>query len=367
MADFHWDDSHVEWFLEAFSNNTKEISGRDVEKRYRPKKGEPKKGRPIDKEATITTEDFRSLMRLMVEKGNARAVCSYSNSSKYRIRMVSEKYPYTSDLFDEDIFSHPFLIEPMPEPIDLYSLYGVPPTHVEWDSENLAQWGLVAIEGFAYRLAFMAYNNKGGDFDLVFDFIENTLSPYIFNDKESKELFILNAGIFIAMYRLYKAGKIELLDHAINNPAQTIGRNDPPCGYIRNYSPESIGNYKNIFIDDFRSNLIKDFLVSVDRRNWPERSVSDETYYKSFRLHIRSVEQNKPTPTKVMKVLKTGDYSDETKYWISRAIGRNMVPILRKSQKTEIVKAIAELDKAINDRENFKLTCNSKSVGKVRI
>jgi hypothetical protein len=46
MANFQWNESHVEWCLNTFKDCTQELSAGDIEKRYRPKQGEPKKGKP---------------------------------------------------------------------------------------------------------------------------------------------------------------------------------------------------------------------------------------------------------------------------------------------------------------------------------
>jgi hypothetical protein len=358
MTDFEWNESHVEWFVKTFGNSKKEIFGRCVEKRYRPKNGEPKKGRPIGNEKTITMDDFRMLMRLMVVKGKARVVCSYSGSSKYSIRMVSEEYPYKVELFDRHIFNHPVMIASMPTPEDLFCIYRVPPNYLETDS-NKSDYILVSWYGMAYMVAFAAYNFKGGDFDCVFDWVSVNISPDFFYDKCQKELFIFETNIFIALYKVCKAGKVELMMDVINNPAQTIGRNDPIDIPIENFTPTVIGDYNN-FLKSFRSDLIKDFMVLVDKQHWPKRSIKDETYYKTYRWLVRSVETNSHIDPRWMTTLEPGQYSKETQYRLDNCLGEDSISILRKSEDNDILKAIRELTQAVSNRENFKLASNSK-------
>jgi hypothetical protein len=365
MSDFQWGDSHIEWFSRTFANRRTELSRRDVEKLYKPRKGEPRKGKSKGGEKTITPQDFGNLMRLMVVNGKARATYSYSGSSKYRIRMVSEDYSYFSDLFDQEIFSYLLGNSPMPAPDDLTDIYA-PNANIDWDNYSIAIWKLYYWRGIAHSFAFEAYNYRGGDFDFVFDRIAE-LTPFVFDNEESKEIFIFDTGIFIAMYKALKVGKDELMDEAIRNPPQTIARNDPACKYELDFTPSHQGNYNVLFTGDFRSDLILDFLAEIDRRAWTQR-VSGETFYKAHRKLIRLVETNQPIPSSLMKTLKGGEYSEETKYRISRAAGATSTTVLRKSQKPEILKAINEIEQAISNKENFKLPCNlTKKIGKVRI
>jgi hypothetical protein len=85
MSVFGWEQGHVEWFFETFGSETKEIAGGDVEKRYTPKKkkGEPNKGRSKNGEDTISMQDFRHLMRMMVSRRLARVVKGHVRSSPY--------------------------------------------------------------------------------------------------------------------------------------------------------------------------------------------------------------------------------------------------------------------------------------------
>jgi hypothetical protein len=39
MANFQWNESHIEWCLKKFKARTKELSAGDIEKQYTPKKG----------------------------------------------------------------------------------------------------------------------------------------------------------------------------------------------------------------------------------------------------------------------------------------------------------------------------------------
>jgi hypothetical protein len=366
MSDFQWGDLHIDWFSRTFANRRTELSRRAVEKLYKPRKGEPRKGKSKGGEKTITPQDFGNLMRLMVVNGKARATYSYSGSSKYRIRMVSEDYSYVSDLFDQEIFTYPSMRSPMPWPDDLTGIY-TPNANIDWDNYNIAIWKLCYWRGIAHKIAFGAYNYRGGDFDFVFDKIAE-FTPFVFDDEKSKEIFIFDTAIFIAIYKAFKIGKDELMDEAIRNPPQTIARNDPACRYKLDFTSSHQGNYNVHFIGAFRSDLILDFLAEIDRRDWVTH-VSPETFYKAHRKLIRLVETKQPIPPSLMKTLQGGEYSEETEYRILGAAGATSTTVLSKSQKPEILKAINEIEQAISNKENFKLTCNlaKKKVGKVRI
>jgi hypothetical protein len=346
MNVFHWQQHHIDWFVRTFAKEQKPISRREVEKRYKPRRGEPKKGRSLQGEKTITVEDFGRLMRLVVTNGHARVISSFSGSKNYRIQMVSEDYPFTEILFDDEIFNNSFLS--MPNQVALRELY-LPKFMEEWNDDIKLRWSIYFNEGSFRRLAFWIYNHAGGDFDRIFD-----RDPIEYSSIANREIFVLDVCIYIAVYKALKAGRDELLDYSRRNPPSLINRDRQAMEL--DFSPEKIYDYKNIFIQSFRSDLIMEFLACVDRMGWNGREVSSSTRYKAKRLFIRQIEASENRYIQPPKTIEGGEYSEETKYRINNAFGGKYIELLKRSNDPVVIEAVRGIDLAIEDRENFKLT-----------
>jgi hypothetical protein len=202
MTDFQWQHHHLEWFVKTFSGTTKELSSGDIEKRYTPKRGEPKKGKSKNGEKTITVQDFRNLMRAVVTQKLARVTTSHVRAKGYRIRMVTEEYPYHQNIFDENA-----LYEYMPGKELLLSAY-ILSQEIEWNQKAENLWTLCQAEGRRYSLALKVINNHGGDFDLIFDYLESFKlhqeSKYLYArlllEDAERELFTLQINFFVQLY-----------------------------------------------------------------------------------------------------------------------------------------------------------------------
>jgi hypothetical protein len=103
-----WTHSHIDWFMDKFQNHIKEIDAREIQRAFGSRKGDK-----FPDSSEKKSEIFRYLMRLIVHHELARVTQSFSGSTDYRIIMVSESRPYVEKVFDDDIFSHPLILNPL--------------------------------------------------------------------------------------------------------------------------------------------------------------------------------------------------------------------------------------------------------------
>ena len=208
MTNFQWQEQHLEWFLRTFKGEIEELAARDITARYRPRRGEPRKGRSKKGEQTIDAQDFRNLMRLMVLNKYARVTNSYQESRNYKIRMVSDDYPFIQEAFDRELFNHPFIKKPLPGVEEVKNTYL---TSVEGrgDASFDEAYKRSNTLGSLYVEAFRIHNYEGGDFDLILHLLdEPPMQPSDIADQ--RELFILHVRFFIAVYKAFKIGLPEL-------------------------------------------------------------------------------------------------------------------------------------------------------------
>jgi hypothetical protein len=75
-------------------------------------------------------QDFRNLMRLMVINEFARATRSYSKSKNYRIRMISDSYPYAQEIINESLFQEKYTSLMIPELDEFINYYILHPSGI---------------------------------------------------------------------------------------------------------------------------------------------------------------------------------------------------------------------------------------------
>jgi hypothetical protein len=187
MANFQWNESHIEWCLKTFKARTEELSTGDIEKLYTPKKrnGEPKKGKPKGDEQTIDMQDFRNLMRLMVNKKHARVTNGFHQSKGYKIRMVSVDYPYIQEVFGTTV------IETIPWVFTSKSK--------DWEPSKSEEFNKIMI---FYMFGFVVYTHMGGDFDYIFDKFSEY--PEYSEYSEYRKSFILDVLYFVSVCKILK-------------------------------------------------------------------------------------------------------------------------------------------------------------------
>lgn len=158
MSNFQWNQSHVDWLVSRFKNETRNITAKNVLDNYNRRKGEPR----------IAAQDCRNLMRFAVQCGCARVVDSCVDSKRYKVRLVSSDYLYTQELFDKKLFDE-YLLNCLLLYLDkVASLF-------YRDSEMKATDAIpqkIILEAYEladlYQKAFLSYNFKGADIDEVF-------------------------------------------------------------------------------------------------------------------------------------------------------------------------------------------------------
>jgi hypothetical protein len=326
MADFEWKEFHLEWFLEKFKDDVREISAREIEKKYRPRKG-----KPIGNEQTIDSQDFRNLMRLMVMNEYARVTRGCFSDNGYKIRMVSDGYPYTQELFDSEIFSNQFMCEILPEPTVLMKIY-LPSLKV-WSEIHQAAWVKSVNVGVLYVDAFHMYNYLGGDFDNIFLSIPD-------EGLDEKRLFTLEVMHYIALYKAFKIGISELIADCRANSKYRL--------------PD---DHNSFFISVFRSFIIKNFLLVLETKDvkFSHRYMSDifnpilKTYAAGQRIPLDLF-------TPIDKIFKP---SDELFYRYGAA--SRWLEVLGKSDNPDVQKAVREVKTAFLDIAHYHLTRYNRS------
>ncbi len=198
MAIFQWDQFHLDWFISKFKDEIY-IEARTVQRKYRRKKGEMKP----------STQDFRNLMRLVVKNRLARVVKGCVSSKKYKIRMVSDSYPYTQNLFDEEILSYPCLANLIVE-INDFIEYSFPGLKLQNNDKIHQIRDEVVMQSKIYWSAFSAYNFFGGDFDMAFEEVgisadEITIIPMDYYSGQINSLILTYQALKLAAPELNKA------------------------------------------------------------------------------------------------------------------------------------------------------------------
>jgi hypothetical protein len=240
MSNFQWKKSDIDWFTERFKGEKTEITSRFVSQNYPRKKWECK---PL-------SQDFRNLMRLIVQNKQARVTSGHVTSKSYRIRMISDGYPYIQELFDEIFFSH-FQWEmkafKLSEAREFYFQEIKDMVSDSYIQELLDGWN-AAVK--MYRRAFWIYNFAGADYDLLADNRDVLNSDII---RAMKDDICAELHSYVCQYKLFKLVKPEIenfLRESVSEWGKTVAE-----------------DYNHLFIIVIQADLTCDVLVSAQQKN----------------------------------------------------------------------------------------------------
>lgn len=216
MGAFQWNESHVDWFVKRFKGEQKELDARSVQRKYG---------------WGLSSQDFRNLMRLVVQLEYARVTNGCVSSKRYKIRMISEQNPYLINLFDKELIEHKELNNIVPEFYELIHIflpemeYINPHQEEAWDNHRL--FVELIIEGFS------VYNFHGGDYDIVW---ESTLCEGIMPSDNYKDMFSLVMNVLAIEYVAYKVIIPEVRDISRKITGEEISEVDPNDIFISSIS-----------------------------------------------------------------------------------------------------------------------------------
>jgi hypothetical protein len=186
-----WNQDHVGWFMWRFQDDAKEIDARKVQQAFGERKGDDFPELWESKE-----EVFRYLMRLIVKYKLARVTQGFSESKDYRIKVVSSNYPYIEKVFDDEIFSHPLIANPLSGILDLKMLGDA---MLKGSCKTSLYIKIVRYE-MASRLSrnsFCYYQDGGADMESEFEQFDEFRELHI-------EYYVLLSFELIYMYKLIK-------------------------------------------------------------------------------------------------------------------------------------------------------------------
>jgi hypothetical protein len=353
MSVFGWQQQHVDWFLKTFGSETKELTSGIVEKRYTPKGEEPDKGRSKNGEPTISMQDFRHLMRIMVRLRRARVVKGHVRSKHYRIRMVNADYPFIQNVFGQEIFCIP-----KPDKEELLSME-YPTLKKDWDEKMQTAWSSAFQQVQLHLCGFKLFNDYGGDFDILFDelqsYSERLKARKLFMeqllDDNKRELFALEIHFFVLLHEAFRIGNEELL------PYVKLFGDD--------YQPEDPDRF---FVDVFetclRDNFLGDFLLRIEL---PKLN-ADRTTYDNSRKVLESCRElakaSEPDDKRHYRniiredmLIVTNGYvpSEEAQCQFNHGDGKSWRKLLAKSDRPELIEALVKVEEAYLAREAFKV------------
>ncbi len=248
MTDFQWKDSHIDWFIKRFKNESKDINAGIVAQNYRRKSGEP----------SLNHQDYKNLMRLVVQKEFARVTQGFFTSSKYAIRMVSEDYPYIQTVLDEELFLFMQSQDTVPDSQMCRKLFPEV-SEQEWNSHSCHEaYKFMVCRAVAIHDAFFVQNYRGGD-------LSTSVLKELGSDKNSgkwADYFQLEIESFILQYKALKASSPELSSLYLKDTPTATGWllfqskvGATPFVYAYNY----------YFYRVVQANLIWDFWRSMNR------------------------------------------------------------------------------------------------------
>lgn len=257
MSDFQWKKSDIDWFTKRFKDEKTEITSRFVSQNYPRKKGDCK---PL-------SQDFRNLMRLIVQNQQARVTSGHVASKSYRIRMVSSGHPYIQELFDENFFSHFQWKMEASELSEVRKFYFPEMKGMISDSyiQGLLDGWNAVVE--MYHHAFWIYNFAGADYDLLAGARIVPVSDII---RAMKDEVCAELHSCICQYKLFKLAKPE-----INN-------------FLRESSSKwgetTAQDYNHLFIIALQAGLTGEVLVSVQQEGGRYRESKITTYDKAKKM-----------------------------------------------------------------------------------
>jgi hypothetical protein len=242
-----WTQAHIDWFKEEFKKETGEIAARKVQQMFGSRIGD------IFPDSYKKSYVFRDLMRCVVEDGKARVTQSFSWSKDYRIKMVSESHRYVEEVFDEDIFSHPYINEPLRNYVDLMS-------NIVLTGEFGSSIKIARLDDTSRRFkkAFLYYQYGGGDIESVF---EEFHEKYV-------EKYVLEAFELICMYKLLKV----------------------VCSNLTEYR---LYDYNKIFASTFHFKFVSKLLVINGSKNKYSKSYTDRNIRETLTALINDSEPSK--------------------------------------------------------------------------
>jgi hypothetical protein len=239
---------HVDWFVERFKDESKDIDAGTVAQNYHQKKGEPK----------LDHQDYKNLMRLVVQKEFARVVDGFVTSKRYKIRMVSEEYPYIQTVFDEEFFLFMQPQDTVPNSQTCRKLFPEV-SEQEWNNHSYCEaYEVIVCRAAALYDAFFVQNYRGGD-------LSTSALRELGSDKNSgkhADCFQLEIESFILQYKALKAASLEL-DIELSGSRSPVNGLYFFSGEYHGFNFEHACNY--YFYKVIQANLIWGFWRHIDR------------------------------------------------------------------------------------------------------
>jgi hypothetical protein len=325
MADFQWNESDIEWFVNSFKDEPKEINARMIHDKC---KGKYKRLKRSDKPSF---QDLRDLMRYVVRHKSARVTESHVTSKKYRIKMVSEKYPYEQNFFDPEFFNHTLFCEIS----DLRKLLKSFPFLLGNGASLRLDWYEALQLEKMYVQAFLAHNDDGGDLDLVFEKFgwelnssinenqKDFLNPkYIASQRDS---FCKSINYFAVQYKLFK----NAFDDLVMIPEiSNVGR--------------GIRNHNDLFILTFNRFMALDFIERIKLKRKGYESANRTRYNK-----VKNILENTGNPEALM--YQKPEFDDGLRLLRKSVIFWLRLPEFVNNDKKEVLEIYQECKQAFFD------------------
>jgi hypothetical protein len=311
MSSFQWDESHIYMFIELFNNRAEDIDGRTVQSNFRSfqrRKRVPK----------LYAQDYRNLMRLIVRNKFARVTNSCFTSKRYRIKLVTDDYPYERIVFDEELFCHPWLNDLFSRPTNFIENIFPVMRLGKWDSSYQSAWDTAAHLPRAYLESCMEYNSSGGDFHYKLLGQEVVITSNKIRDFGN--FYYQQVNYYICQYRAFKLAKSEI---------ETF--------FAGSLHDKEITSYNSCFIMSLYSTIAMQFLVSIDSQA------------QEYNRAIRTLSNN------VKRILGDGgtwnesgfDPSDELKKFLELSLFWKILPSI--SSNPAVIEAVQDCEKAFLD------------------
>jgi hypothetical protein len=280
MGAFQWNKSHVDMFVERFKGSSECIDARTVQKEFRS--FQRKVG--IQK---LYAQDFRNLMRFVVWNKFARVTQDCITSRNYKIRMVSDEYPYLQELFDTELFDNQLLKEPIHETSALLELYFPDIDKSEWNSSFQKYRENWLVMARLYHEAFLIHNLHGGDYDRLFKF-----EGVLFNreTRDSRSDLCKCIKHYVCQYKAFKLAENDLT--AIFNrrgaiPVELAGR--------KMFLTTDASDYNSLFAEVFQSSIILKLFKTVKGQQLACKKPGSN-YYRKQKEYIEDFKKGSIVP-----------------------------------------------------------------------
>jgi hypothetical protein len=185
-----------------------------------------------------------------------------------------------------------------------------------------------------YVDAFYIYNYHGGDFDIIFDQIDE-LNLESIDGSDWKKLFILYVLFFVSVYKAFAVGLPELQElFKANHP-------DRPAP----------NHHDTFFTVIFGHQLVSWLLVSVETKDW---KVPYRTLYNNHREICSLYEQGENIPRSLIASVERGfNPSIEGRYFIYLSKANKEIEVLSLSDRPEVRAAAKDTDTAFLNIMSF--------------